>query len=140
MSVIDGGLGYTHAPLVRFWGGGNNFGNTSWVSIGQPNMPPPNSAGPGVGRVAIAHAVLTTGAISSIVVDDGGAGYAAPPYVEIINSDLDFAGCSAPTATSGIVMATGASPLILNGSCCPTDPISVLSANTADTFVCRWMD
>lgn len=139
VSVSNAGFNYTKPPLVKFWGGGNNYGNTSWVGVGQPNMPPPNSVGP-AGRIAAAHAVLVGGAISSIVVDDGGAGYTAAPYVEIINSDLDFLGCAVPSAGVGILLPAGSFPLIYNGSVCPTDPIAIFGATTGQTFMCGWMD
>jgi hypothetical protein len=145
VSVTNAGFGYTHPPLVRFWGGGNNYGNTSWVGVGQPNMPPPNSVGSATssgepyGAPAAAHAVLSGGTISSIVVDNGGAGYTAAPYVEIINSDIDFVGCAVPSTSSGILLAPGGT-LTFNGTCCPTDPIAVYGATTNDSFVCRWMD
>ena len=139
VAVTNAGFNYTKPPLVRFLGGGLPSGtgqppggSTSYLGLNQPNGPAP--AHPATG-----HAVLTGGAISSIVVDDPGAGYAVAPYVQIIGSDLDPYGCALPTATNGILVPSG-SYKEWNGTCCPTDPVGVYGATTAQTFVIRMMD
>lgn len=146
VAIVNAGFGFTKPPLVRFYGGGNAFGNSSYVGLAQPGAPAPNSVGSSsatvepLGKVAIARAVLTTGAISSIVVDDGGAGYVIAPYVAIFNNDLDPNGAAVPSNGVGILLTPGSPPLIYNGSVCPTDPVAVFGATTGLTFACRWMD
>jgi hypothetical protein len=77
--------------------------------------------------------------ISSIVINDPGAGYAIAPYVFIMNSDLDPYGCAAPSATSGMLLSSNSAPYILNGTSCFTDAIAVFGATTGQAFLCRWM-
>jgi hypothetical protein len=87
----------------------------------------------------VAHAVLTTGAVSSIVVDDGGTGYVVAPYVFIVNSDLDPNGCAIPAiGTAGVQLNSGGS-LFFNGTTCPTDSISVIGTS-GDTLLAKWTD
>lgn len=138
VAVTNSGFGFTHPPLVRFMGGGYN-GNSSYKGLNQPGGPGPNSAKGLVGRPARAHAVLTTGSVSSIVIDDPGAGYAVAPYVLLINSDLDPFGCATPSATSGIVLPAGGFPIAFNGTVTPTDSIAVFGSSN-DILVCRWSD
>ncbi len=57
VSVSNGGQNYASAPAVTFSGGG--------------------------GTGAAAHAVLTNGLVSSIVIDSAGSGYTTPPTVAI---------------------------------------------------------
>jgi hypothetical protein len=143
VSVVNAGFGFSAPPLVRFFGGGNAYGNTSFTGSSQPNFPGPNSVGP-AGRIARARCVMTGSApsmsISSIVVDDPGAGYVIAPYVAILNSDLDPNGAAAPADGVGIFMNASAAPLIYNGTVCPTDPVAVWGATTGQTFTCRWLD
>lgn len=140
VSVDNSGFGFTRPPLVRFLGGGY-FGNSSYLGLNQPGGQAPNSmSGAPAGRPALAHAVLTGGAISSIVVDDGGAGYAIAPYVLLVNSDLDPYGASIPSATSGMTLpANQTVPVAFNGTFCPTEPIAVLGT-AADVLFCGWTD
>jgi len=141
IAVTNGGFNFTKPPVVRFSGGGYS-GNTAFLGLNQPGGDGPNSSIV-AGRVARAHCVMTGSApnlsVASIVIDDPGAGYAVAPYVFIMNSDLDPYGCAAPSATSGLAMATGAAPLIFNGTSCTTDPIAVYGGTTGWAFLCRWM-
>lgn len=141
-TVTNAGFGFTKPPVIEFLGGGF-AGNSSYLGLNQPNGESPNSAGGRKGRPAKAHAVLTAGAVSSIVIDDGGADYAIAPYVFIYNSDLDPYGAAAPTATPGagsLSLATATPPFILNGTACTTDQISVIGASSTAAYMCRWMD
>lgn len=61
ITVTNGGFNYTYPPIVQF------------------------SAPPSPGVQATGHAVLTNNAVSSIVVDDQGAGYSTPPTISITN-------------------------------------------------------
>ncbi len=138
VSVTNAGFGFTKPPVVRFYGGGYELGggknvNPSYLGLNQPNGSSPSNP-------ADAVAVLTTGAVSSIVVNDGGAKYVKAPFVFLFNNDLDPYGCAVPSATSGILLTAGSSPLIWNGTTCPTDPIAVFGADTGAAFVCKWMD
>lgn len=137
VTVTNAGFNFTNLPLVQFFGGGK-AGNGSFLGLNQPGGTAPDST-LGVGRPAKAHAVLTTKTVSSIVIDDGGAGYAIAPYVFLQNSDLDPYGAAAPSATVGMLLTAGSPPYILNGTSCHTDSISVFGATTGLAFLCRWM-
>ena len=138
--VIDNaGFNYTYPPKVAFVGGGPQAGQRGgpYLGLNQPN-------GTSHSHPASGHAVLTTGAVSSIVIDDPGAGYLCPPYVYVYDDvNMDPYGCALPSATSGISLPFSAStpsvPLIFNGTFCPTGPISVLGTS-GDVLVCRWAE
>ena len=137
ISVTNGGFNFTRPPIVLFSGGGYQ-GNTSFLGLNQPGGEGPNSSIV-AGRVAKAHAVLTGSAVSSIVIDDPGAGYAIAPYVFIANDRLDPYGCAAPSATSGMLLSSNSAPYILNGTSCFTDAVAAFGATTGQNFLCRWM-
>lgn len=135
--VIDNaGFNYTYPPLVAFLGGGPQAGQKSgpYLGLNQPNGTAPTHPAQG-------HAVLVGGAVSSIVIDDPGAGYLSVPYVYIYNNvNLDPYGAAIPSATSGIALPlTQAAPLIFNGTFCPTAAISVIGT-AADVLLCRWAE
>jgi len=71
-------------------------------------------------------------------VDNGGALYQKPPYVQLINSDLDPYGAATPASGSSLVLAAGAT-FQFNATACPTEPVSVIGTS-GDVLVCRWMD
>lgn len=138
VTVDNAGFNFTKPPVVRFLGGGN-AGNSAYAGLGQPGGASPNSSLT-AGRPAQARAVLTTGAVTSIVVDDGGAGYVTAPYVLIFNDDLDPNGAAIPSATSGIVLpANMTAPIAFEGTFCPTESISVLGT-ASDVLLARWSD
>ena len=112
-AITNAGFGYTKPPLVRFMGGGAPQGfvgspgsvsaidgvstqvgpNTGFLgsTIPYPDWPsPPN--------VAQGYAVLTSNAVSSIVVTNPGSGYLYAPFVWLINNDLD---------PNGVAIASG---------------------------------
>lgn len=137
-SVTNAGFGYLNPPLVRFLGGGYLGGapgtphyNSSYQGLGQPNGPTPS-------HPAVAHAVLTAGAVSSIVVDDPGANYAIAPYVQLIGSDLDPYGCAVPSAGVGWSLAAGES-VQFDKTVCPTEAVAIFGAGN-QTFTCKWTD
>ena len=132
ITVTNAGFNFTKPPVVHFLGGGN-AGNSAYLGLNQPNGPAPQ-------HPAKAHAVLTGNAVSSIVIDDPGAGYAIAPFVLLQNSDLDPYGCAVPTATGGILLPPSTPALIWNGTFCPTDPIAIFGATLGQAFVCRWAD
>jgi hypothetical protein len=162
VAVTNVGFGFSKPPLVRFFGGGNAFGNTSYTGLSQPGGPAPNSvaslAGSSqpTGVVAKAHCVMTGSApnmsISSIVLDQsdgggehhggapiGGKGYVIAPYVAIINSDLDPNGAAVPSLGVGFLIQPGGGNLYYNGTTCPTDPVAVWGATTSQAYLCRWL-
>ncbi len=88
ITVLRSGSGYTSAPTVTIGGGGAGAGFTAIAIIrnGQVKTPtilvggtgydtPPVVTITGDGTGAKAHAVVTAGAVSSIVIDDPGVGY-----------------------------------------------------------------
>lgn len=145
-SVTNAGFNFTRPPVIEFMGGGQ-AGNSSYLGLNQPNGPSPNSMNGFLGRPANGVAVMTGSAgnlsLSSISIGDGGAGYAISPYVFIYNSDLDPYGVALPALGAnsvGLVISSGMPPLAWNGTCCPNDSISVISATTGSRYLCRWMD
>jgi hypothetical protein len=134
----NAGFNYTYVPKVRFWGGGN-AGNSLYLGLGQPGGEAPEQTLTAC-RKAKAQAVLTAGAVSSFVIEDGGAGYACAPFVFLENSDLDPNGVAAASPTSGGIMLTPNESVTWNGTVCPTDALSVYGATTGQTFTLKWMD
>lgn len=140
VGATNAGFGYTKPPLVRFLGGGQQmqggaigpYVNTSYQGLNQPNSPNP-------ARTAQGHAVLTGGAVSSIVIDDPGSGYVVAPFVFITNSDLDPFGCAVPTTTYSMVLQAGQMEK-WEGMVCPTDPVAILGATTGQAFAVKWTD
>ena len=141
-TITNAGFGYTHAPLVRFLGGGypnTSHGsakghagfNTAYVGASGPNFPSPP-------HPAVAYAVLTGGAVTSIVLTDPGANYVVAPMLVMFNSDLDPIGAAIASPTSGYELSAGGS-LMFNGTCCPTDPISIFCATPTSAFTCKFM-
>lgn len=146
VSIDNAGFNFTKPPLIRFLGGGAPQGsagyspgpNTSYVGGAGPGFPAPQN-------IAQAHATLSASAIAgnlinSIVVDNGGAGYITPPYVQIIASDLDpngvvIAGASYPNSIA--VLPNGG--LAFEATVCSTDAVSVVGANNGDAFTCKFM-
>lgn len=140
VTVDNAGFGFSHAPLVRFLGGGY-AGNSSYTGLAQPGGAAPDT---GAGSPAKARCIMTGSApnmsISSIIVDYGGTGYAIAPYVQILNSDLDPNGAAVPSSGVGIQLAANGGSIYYNGTTCPTDPIAIWGATTSQAFLCRWMD
>lgn len=136
VTVDDGGFGFTYPPAVNFLGGGITGWNTNDggnVGAGLPMYPCPDSS-------AKAHAVLSGGAVSSIVVDGGGSNYGKAPYVFLHNSLRDPYGVGTASATSGIQLAASGGTYYVNGTACTTDPVSIFCATTGKAFTCYWME
>lgn len=147
VTVVNGGFNYTIAPEVEFLGGGAG-GNSTYVGATDPTAPSPGSGGYGpqsqdtVGnRPAKAHCVLSGGAINSIVVDDGGAGYVTAPFVLIRNSRNDPNGAADPSKNSGSghYMAASGGSVSFNGTACPTSPVALFSATSGAKYTVKWM-
>lgn len=148
-TITNAGFGYTVAPLVRLLGGGNS-GNPPYLGVGMPGYPSPGDPAYVAGRYfdmstqkpGSAHAVLTAGAVSSIVVDAAGSGYQAAPYVFLENSLRDPFGAALPSATVGMLLLGGGgigSIIEYNGTACPTDAIAIFGATNAQAFVCKYI-
>ena len=140
IAVTNAGFNYSLAPSITFYGGGFNSGNKtnpSFLGAIPPTPDFPAAANPGA-----AHCVMTGVApnmsISSIVIDNPGSGYAAPPYVFISNNDNDPNGCALPSATVGILLLPNGS-YTPNGTTCTTDSLSVYCATTSAAYSCKFM-
>lgn len=143
ISVVNGGFGYTIAPQVLLLGGGAD-GNTTFTGATAPGYPPPgvsyNNDLPPIGRPAQAHAVLSGGVVNSIVVDDGGTGYAKAPWVLLVNDPNDPNGASDPSVGSGYgVCVVGSGSFQFSGTTCTTSPVAVYSATSGSRWCCTFM-
>lgn len=143
IAVANAGFNYNTAPTVKFYGGGDP-NNAAAFTPGIPGYPSPQGVvNSKPARPARAHCVMTGSAgnlsISSIVVDDGGAGYINAPYVFLENHLSDPMGCAVPSATSGILVkgALGAS-YTNNGVVCTTDPIAVYCASSSKAYTFKY--
>lgn len=138
ITASNTGFNYSYAPRITLLGGGNTGNNRSnplYLSPGFPNEIAPSNQ-------AKAHCVMTGSAgnlsISSVVIDNGGSGYANPPYVWIHNDPLDPYGSATPSATSGVLLLANGGSMVFNGSVCPTDQVSVFCATTGKAFVAKF--
>ena len=137
VSVGNAGFGYSMAPTVHFLGGANANRNSqpTYTLAGLPDYPAPSS-------VASAHCVMTGSApnmtISSIVIDNGGSGYAYPPFVYLRNRSLDPYGASIPSATNGILLAASGGSYTSNGSVCTTDQIAIFCASSSKAYTVKF--
>lgn len=135
INVTNAGFGFSQAPTVTLYGGGNP-NDPSAVTPGQPGYSSPS-------RRATAQAVMTGSApnmsIASINVTNGGSGYVAAPYVFIHNNLRDPVGAAIPSATNGILIAANGGSYAVNGSTCTTDPISVFCVTTGKAYTCKFM-
>lgn len=133
-TVLNGGFGYTRPPSV-FLSGGWNQNNTAMVASGSVNYPAPP-------HPAVAHAVLTGGVVTSIVIDDPGLLYTTAPSVHLIGDNLDPHGVADPyfnSVNSGLLLPPNGGNLYVNGTSCPTGPVSIWGGTTGIPFTCRWM-
>jgi hypothetical protein len=151
ITVTNGGFGFTRPPTIEFHGGGLAIGfntnlSTNFVSVGLAGYPSPHgqipSAAVGVmARPAKAHAVLTGGVVTSIVIDDGGAGYTVAPFVFVRDDLQDPSGCADPffnSSASGIYVAPAGGSFKMDATSATTDPMAVYSSTASAPFVCRW--
>lgn len=140
VALTNAGFNFTRPPVIRFEGGGPGGGggkniNTSYLGLGQPD------SGSSPSHVAKGVAVMTGSpgnqGVASITISDGGSGYVCAPYVHIYSDDLDPYGVAIPSAGVGIMITAGGEKE-WNGSCCPTESISVFGAGVQG-FICRFM-
>lgn len=137
-SVTNSGQGYSIAPLVEFYGGGNTGNNQNNPTFGSATLPDyPAPANP-----ATAHCIMTGSApnmsISSIVIDNQGSGYAIAPYVYLRNRHNDAYGVATASATSGMLLLANGGSYTPNGTVCTTDQISIFCATSGKAFTCKF--
>jgi hypothetical protein len=138
ITVTNGGFGFTRAPTVEFVGGDATYvANAAWNGRGLPGAQSPS--GP-TAQPAMAHAVLTGGVVTSIVIDNPGAGYVNPPEVLLTNAVNDPFGCADPslTAGSGVLLVPGGGSMYINGTTCYTDAVA-LWGTAAAKFTVEYM-
>lgn len=145
ISVTNAGMGFSYAPLVRFIGGGypstpNPSPGSLWSEGVGGGLGP--FQGPYQGRVAAAVCVMTGSApnmtISSVLVQDGGAGYIAAPTIYLQNDPRDPVGCYAPSATVGTYIAASGGSRTWQNCAVTTDAFSIFCATTGKTFECEF--
>jgi len=142
-TIVNGGFGFTAPPVVRFEGGAAYCPLTGLgpSGAGLPGYAAPNNFPNNAGyHPARAHAVLTSGVITSIVIDDPGSGYAFVPFVDIYNDPSDRYGSVDPfygSVANGYQLGPGQS-YTSNGTYTTIDQISVFSAATGGAFLYSW--
>lgn len=142
-TIVNGGFGFTAPPIIDFLGGAAYCPLTGLgpSGAGFPGYAAPNNFPNNAGyRPAIAHTVLTSGVITSIVIDDPGAGYAFAPFVDIKNAHKDRYGCIDPfygSVANGFQLGAGQS-YTNNGPYCSTDQIAVFCNTTSSAFIFAW--
>ena len=151
VTVLNGGFNFTLPPTVQFLGGAGQgtgvlqgyadfIANSSWNGRGLIGSVSPTGTSAVTARPAVARAVLTANAVTSIVIDDGGAGYINPPEVLLINDPRDPFGCANPATGggSGLILAPSGGSYYLNHTAMWTDAIA-LFGTAGSTFFCEYM-
>jgi hypothetical protein len=137
ITVNNGGVGYTVSPSVVFLGG-----LIAGDYVTSPGSPGKQLGVQYAGKPAVAHAVLTGGAVSSVVVDDPGSGYTVPPLIHLCNNWPQLGGGAysptATTATAGTGLGIPAGQTFtFNGSLLvPGSAIAINGFTTGDAFSC----
>ncbi len=136
VTVSDAGFGFQCAPDVFFFGGGNNGDLTSYGAT-MPGWPPP-------ANVAVGNAVMGTSSIAglrinSIALSNGGSGYSAPPFVQVVPSRRDPTGVGLASSSLGIPLQANGGSYYINGTSCPTEAISIWCGTTGAAFTCKWL-
>jgi hypothetical protein len=138
-SITNAGFGYTRAPKVVLYGGGNtgnNLNNSSFLGAALPDYPAP-------ANIASATCVMTGSAgnlsVASITIDNPGSGYAIAPYVYLANDPLDPYGAASPSASNGIELLPQGQ-VTFDGPVCTTDQVSIFCASTGKAFTAKFTD
>lgn len=138
VSVTNAGFGYWLAPTVKFVGGAYTGFPTNGLTVTLPS----DASWPSPARPAKAHCNMTGAAgsmtISSITIDDPGAGYQYPPYIVITNNPLDLWGAAVPSATVGLELVASGGNYTSNGSICTNEQISIFCASSSKAFMCKY--
>lgn len=136
-SVANAGFNYTLPPRVQFLGGGR-YPNGLMKGVAYPGAVSPSN-------IATAHCVMaddgygtSTLKVSSIVIDNGGAGYAVAPMVVLLNDPNDPLGCADPRAGgsgSGFLVYPAnmppQAPLVVT-----TDPVAIWANADSKAYFC----
>lgn len=130
-TITNAGFGYTIPPSVHFYGGGSLIKNPTYLCPGLPGNITPGTSGS-------AHAVLTGGAVSSIVLDNTGLNYVKAPMVFLRSIQEDPYGAAVPSATSGALLAPNGGSLFYNGTALTTDAISIFCSATSAAYCCKY--
>jgi len=145
LTILNAGFGFIKAPAVQFKGGGGQYlaalAASGWDGRGQiDNWPTPAGVNtlvtpPIYSRPAKAVAILTSGVVTSFLIQDGGAGYINPPEVLLTNDPLDPFGSADPSigGGSGAYVASGGT-YFLNGTFAHTDTIALYAAAGSATY------
>lgn len=132
ITVNNGGVGYTVAPQVRILGGLVN--GDYQTAPGATNLQ--GISVPGV--VCQAHAVLTGGAVSSIVVDNPGSGYLVAPLIYLENPWPTLGGGAyAPGVSNGIPIPVNTTFTFQGSFMIPGSAVALFGATTGDQFHVR---
>lgn len=104
-AVITAIIGGAVSTAVTVTNGGSNYIYPPTVLISSPNA---GGGGP-FGIQATGHAVITGGAVTSVVIDDQGAGYPGNPTIGLQNDPRDNTGngATATTVLTGSGTVTG---------------------------------
>lgn len=149
ITIANGGFGYTIPPILQAAGGYLPYvANSAWDGRGLIGSQAPSGLSPQgdiqnpvYARPAKLRAVLTTGVVTSVVIDDGGFGYINPPEIVVENHPNDPFGCASPyfgSAHSGIYLGPDGGFYYINGTACWTDAVSI--SGTADAvFTVEYM-
>lgn len=132
ITVTNGGFGYTIPPKVEFYGGGDLTKNPTYLCPGLPGNVMP-------GNIPSARAILTAGAVSSIVIDNPGKNFVQAPFVFLKSREQDPFGAATPSATVGMYLAANGGSILFNGTSTPTSALSVFCSASSAAYSCKWM-
>jgi hypothetical protein len=146
VAIANAGFGYTVPPDIVLLGGGDGGAGGAFVGVGDSGYPAPGDAAMTWARTANmasqrpakVRCTLSGNAVNAIVVDDMGAGYKVAPLAVIRNSPLDPVGAAIASATDGFLIAANGGSIYLNGTFCPTDPISLFCASGSKVGRYAW--
>jgi hypothetical protein len=142
-TITAAGSGYTAPPTITPSGGGATFQGiiggavASAVGAGGSNysyVPQLVFAAPPPGGIqATGHVTLTSQAIATVVMDNAGAGYAAPPVALIVRDPRDTTGSGGVITTSLTGAGTLTGILIVDGGTTVATPTLALTGNATAT-------
>lgn len=144
-NILNAGFGFTRPPIVELKGGGGfptALAASAWDGRGQIDQwPTPAGVNllvtpPVYSRPAKARAVLTSGAVTSFIIDDPGAGYTNIPEVFMANDPNDPFGCADPSLNSGSGLSLPATTgtYSLKDTFCHTDAVAVYAATATSYY------
>lgn len=137
-TVTNVGQGYTLPPRVRCYGGGPVERNAmAGLGATAPMWPSPSNVATGL---VVMSGSAPNKVVSSISVENGGAGYLQAPFVVLENAPGDANGVAVASAVGGAIpLLTQGSIVFWEGTVCPTDAVCIFGATTAQAFTCKFM-